>query len=127
VSDTSLPPPPPSLPPRPSRTVEIGRDRGESPNAKTDLKLPVQGEELARLETYAFDIDLPGWAAEEWGAEPVSTRSFVTRQRDHRRDRGKPVLDAVVNYTSLVGDRTRRGDVHQNVTPSVSSPVSKIG
>ena len=68
--------------------VEVG-GMGFS-NMETDRGLREQGEELARLETYALDVDFHGRAAEEWGAKPMSTRSFVTRQRDHRRDRRKP-------------------------------------
>lgn len=76
------------------------RDRGEYLKAKTDETSGEQGEELARLETYALDVDFPGWAAEERGAKSMSTRSFVTRQRDHRRDRGKSVSNAMVNDVS---------------------------
>jgi len=52
---------------------------------------------LARCENYTLGIDLPGWAREERGAKPMSARSIVTRQRDHRRDRGKSESNDMVN------------------------------
>ena len=71
------------------------RNRGEPLNTRTDEI--AQAEELARLEDCALEIDLPGWTVEEWGAKPLSARSFVARRRDHRCDRGKSEPNAMVN------------------------------
>ena len=73
------------------------RNCGECLNAKTDERLHEQAEVLARCENYTLRIDLPGWARQERGAKPMSARSFVTRQRDHRRDRGKSESNDMVN------------------------------
>lgn len=91
---------------------------------KTDERLCKQGEELARPETYAFDTDFPGWAAEEWGAKPTPAGGFVTRQRDHRRDRGKSMADAVVNYVSET-ERDAKKCIRTSSLGFSSSLVSK--
>ena len=82
----------PSLPP--SRIEEAGIS-GTEVRREELTKLGEQVEELARLEDCALEIDLPGWTAEEWGAKPMSARSIVAKQRDHRRDRGKSESNAM--------------------------------
>ena len=97
MSDTFPPPPPFPASRATTHWSRVGYLRGndECPEAKTDGRLRKQGEELARHETYALDVDFPGRAMS------MSARGFTTRQRDHRRDRGKPVPNDVVNDVSV--------------------------
>lgn len=53
----------------------------------------------------------------------MSTRSFVTRQRDHRRDRGKSLSNAMVNDVSETEPDAEKA-LHESdrVTPDVFFP-----